>query len=164
MVWWHVDQLHASPSFKYVLFTLTKLTLSSWATPHGWDTKQVFSRWIQRRIKQKQIKFENIDLEIYCSSARCAAFMMTKDLILNWVRAFLFNYHKTLMDYNYLVEWNDRPSNNRSTFQEIEIKIYKVDPPMKAAPPPICLEMPQTPTGIQALNYWFPFIFISRTK
>lgn len=79
--------------------------------------------------------------------------MMTKDLILNWVRAFLFNYHKTLMDYNYLVEWNDRPSNNGSTFQEIEIKIYKVDPPMKAAPPPICLEMPQTPTGIQTLNY-----------
>lgn len=118
------------------------------------QNKYVLDEFKERSNKQKQIKFEIIDLEIYCASACCAAFMMTKDLILNWVRAFPFNYHKTLMDYdNYLVEWNDCPNNNGSTFQEIQIKIYKVDPPTKAAPPPICLKMPQTPTRIQTLNY-----------
>ena len=113
------------------------------------QNKYVLNKFKERSNKQKQIRFEIIDLEIYCASACCAAFMMTKDLILNRVRAFLFNYHETLMDYdNYLVEWNDRPSKNGSTFQEIEIKIYKVDPPRKVAPPPICLKMPQMPTII----------------
>jgi hypothetical protein len=90
--------------------------------------KYVISHFKERSSKQKAVKFENIDLEVYKPSAKCAAFITSEERILHWIRTFQFRYFESLKDdENYYIEWIDHENYNSSSFQEIEIKIFKID-------------------------------------
>ena len=74
------------------------------------------------------MKFEEIDLDIYKPSSKCAAFVTSEERILHWIRTFQFRYYETLKDNNsYYIEWMDHENFDSSNFQEIEIKINKID-------------------------------------
>ena len=90
--------------------------------------KYVISHFKERSSKQKAVKFENIDLEVYKPSAKCAAFITSEERILHWIRTFQFRYFESLKDdENYYIEWIDHENYDSSSFQEIEIKIFKID-------------------------------------
>lgn len=74
------------------------------------------------------MKFEEIDLEVYKPAAKCAAFVTSEELILHWIRTFQFRYYESLKDdTHFFIEWIDRENYDSTTFQEIEIKIFKID-------------------------------------
>lgn len=92
------------------------------------QSKYLISHFKERANKQKAVKFEEIDLDIYKPSSKCAAFVTSEERILHWIRTFQFRYYETLKDNNsYYIEWMDHENFDSSNFQEIEIKIYKID-------------------------------------
>ena len=90
--------------------------------------KYVINHFKERTHKQKALKFEDIDLEVYKASAKCAVFLTSEERILHWIRTFQFRYYESLKDNNsYLIDGIDHENFDSSNFQEVEIKIYKVD-------------------------------------
>ena len=90
--------------------------------------KYVVSHFKERSGKQKALKFETVDLEIYKPSAKCAAFSTSEDRILYWIRSLQLRYFDSLKDNDeYLIDWIDHENYDSTSFQEVEIKIYKTD-------------------------------------
>lgn len=92
------------------------------------QTKYVVGSFKERTGKQKSLRFEEIDLDLYKPSARCAAFTTSKDRILHWIKTFQYRYFESLKDDpSYLIKWIDHEDYTCSNFQEIEIKLLKID-------------------------------------
>lgn len=92
------------------------------------QSKYLISHFKERANKQKAVKFEEIDLDIYKPSSKCGTFVTSEERILHWIRTFQFRYYETLKDNDsYYIEWIDHENYDPSNFQEIEIKIYKID-------------------------------------
>ena len=100
------------------------------------QNKYVLDAFKKRTNKQKALKFEDIDLDVYRPSAHCATFTTQEERIFHWIRTFQFHYYETLKDNDeYLVQRIGYSGYDGSTFQEIEIQIDKVDS-NEAAPSP----------------------------
>lgn len=99
--------------------------------------KYILGSFKERPSKQKAaLKFEDIDLGTYHPRAHCAAITTLKERTFHWIRSFQFCYYETLKDnVAYLAEWINRPGYNCISFQEIEIKINKVESNHTASPP-----------------------------
>ena len=92
------------------------------------ETKYVIGTFKERTGKQKSLKFEDIDFDIYKPSARCAAFITSKDRILHWIKTFQNRYFESLKDdSSFLIKWIDHEDYTYTNFQEIEIKLFKID-------------------------------------
>lgn len=88
----------------------------------------VVSHFKERSGKQKALKFETIDLEIYKPSSKCAAFSTSEDRILYWITSLQLRYFDALKaNDEYLIDWIDHENYDSTSFQEVEIKIYKTD-------------------------------------
>ena len=92
------------------------------------QTKYVINDFKERTGKQKSLQFEEINLDLYRPSARCAAFTTSKDRILHWIKTLQYHYFETLQDdHSYLIKWIDHANYSSTTFQEVEIKLFKLD-------------------------------------
>ena len=92
------------------------------------QTKYVINDFKERTGKQKSLQFEEINLDLYRPSARCAAFTTSKDRILHWIKTLQYHYFETLKDdHSYLIKWIDHANYSSTTFQEVEIKLFKLD-------------------------------------
>lgn len=93
------------------------------------QAKYVINDFKERTGKQKGLKFEEINLDLYRPSTRCVAFTTSKDRILHWIKTLQYCYFETLKDdHSYLIQWIDHANYTSTTFQEIEIKLFKLDP------------------------------------
>ena len=89
--------------------------------------KYVIKPFSPKSGKQKKLKFEEIDLSIYKSTARCAAFITNEDRILFWVKV-LQECCFDLLDNNkdYHIKWIDHLNGDDSAFEHIEMKISRL--------------------------------------
>ena len=88
-------------------------------------SKYVLTPFTERTGKQKKLKFEEIDLELYKSSARCAAFKTSQDNILHWIKAIQHQYFDALKDSSTLtVKWIDCLNKDETQFDSIELKVF----------------------------------------
>lgn len=77
--------------------------------------------------KQKKLKFEEIDLSLYKSSAKCAAFLTSEDGILFWVKTLQKSYFGLLEDNDdYHIKWIDHLNNDDSGFEHIKMKVSRL--------------------------------------
>ena len=92
------------------------------------QTKYAIKKFKERTNKQKSVKFEEIDLELYRAAAKCASFATSEERILHWVKTFQFRYFETLKDSgDFLIDWIDHEDHESTNFQEIEIKISSIN-------------------------------------
>ena len=95
---------------------------------HEIQDKYVVSHFKEQSGKQKALKFETIDLEIYKPSAKCTVFSTSEDRMLYWIRSLKLRYFDSLKDNDkYLIDWTDHGDYDSTSFQEVETKIYKTD-------------------------------------
>ena len=91
------------------------------------QNKYVIKAFNSKSGKQRKLKFEEIDLSLYKSSAKCAAFMTSEDRILFWVKALQESYFDLLEDNDdYHIKWIDHLNNDDSGFEHIEMKASRL--------------------------------------
>ena len=88
--------------------------------------KYVIKSFNSKSSRQKKLKFEEIDLSVYKSSAKCAAFVTSEDRILFWVKALQESYFDLLEDNDdYHIKWIDHLNSDDSGFEHIEMKVSR---------------------------------------
>ena len=91
------------------------------------QNKYVIKSFNSRSGKQKKLKFEEIDLSLYKSSAKCAAFVNSEERILFWVKALQESYFDLLEDNDdYHIKWIDHLNNDDSGYEHIEMKVSRL--------------------------------------
>ena len=80
----------------------------------------------ERTDKHKSLQFEEINLDLYRPSARCAAFTTPKERILHWIETLQYRYFETLEDdLSYLMKWIDHENYTSTTIQEVENRLRR---------------------------------------
>ena len=88
--------------------------------------KYVIKSFNSKSSRQKKLKFEEIDLSVYKSSAKCAAFVTSEDRILFWVKALQESYFDLLEDSDdYHIKWIDHLNSDDTGFEHIEMKVSR---------------------------------------
>ena len=88
------------------------------------QAKYLIKKFKERTSKQRSLKFEEIDLDLYRAAAKCASFITSEERILHWVKTFQYRYYETLKDSgDFLIKWIDHEGHESANFKEIEIKI-----------------------------------------
>ena len=88
--------------------------------------KYIIKSFNSKSSRQKKLKFKEIDLSVYKSSAKCAAFVTSEDRILFWVKALQESYFDLLKDNDdYHIKWIDHLNSDDSGFEHIEMKVSR---------------------------------------
>ena len=90
--------------------------------------KYKIKTFLEKTGKHKKLNFENIKIDIYRPSARCAGFFTSEENILFWIKALSDQYYEGIKDNaDYLVSWIDHTIKNGTEFEDIEVKISHTD-------------------------------------
>ena len=86
--------------------------------------KYVIKSFNSKSSRQKKLKFEEIDLSVCKSSAKCTAFVTSEHRILFWVKALQQSYFDLLEDNDdYHIKWIDHLNSDDTGFEHIEMKV-----------------------------------------
>ena len=90
--------------------------------------KYKIKTFLEKTGKHKKLNFEDIKIDIYRPSARCAGFFTSEENILFWIKALNDQYYKGIKDNaDYLVSWIDHTIKNGTEFKDIEVTISHTD-------------------------------------
>ena len=93
-------------------------------------SKYIIRKFKERSGKQRDLKFEEIDINFYKPSAKCVSFITDEHRILYWIMALQLRYYEHLKDSDqFFIKWIDHHDDTLEYFKEVEIKIYKTPPP-----------------------------------
>ena len=89
------------------------------------QNKYVIKTFNSKTGKQRKLKFVEIDLSIYKTSAKCAAFITSEDRILFWIESLQESYFDLLEDKDdYHIKWTDHLDNDESGYKHIKMKVH----------------------------------------